>query len=109
MLPQDCCMLSLAFTTVPCRVQSHTTLICTVLQVRTARIFNVPLLRPLLLQAVSAAGDGDKLVEWGPFKLSRTWIRGVLRLLKMSYRKATTAAQKTPEDWEKIGLRFVKR
>ena len=49
------------------------TLTCTALQVGSARVVNVPLLRPLLLQAIS--GDEDKLAEnGGPFKLNRNWI-----------------------------------
>lgn len=80
------------------------------LQVKSQTVVNTPLMVPLIRVAISNSGDGHLLAEHGgPLKLSKSWVRAIMRKLKLSYRKATTAAQKLPADWELIGKQFALR
>ena len=68
------------------------------------------LLRPLLKTAIINSGDKAALEEYGgTFKLSDTWIYQLLHQLKLSCRRATTAAQKLPADWQLVAKHFALR
>lgn len=68
------------------------------------------MLRLDVVSCIKKAGFGDLLVEaGGTFKVSTSWIGHLLKPMGLSHRKATTAAQKLPENWEELDTEFAKR
>jgi hypothetical protein len=59
------------------------------------------ILRPMLEGVIVGVGQGEVLeCQGGPHQLSKSWINKLCVNLGYSMRKATTAAQKLPGDWE---------
>ncbi|KAG2431624.1 hypothetical protein HYH02_013317 [Chlamydomonas schloesseri] len=67
-----------------------------------------PILRPLFTTVLEECGAAHLLVEnGGTFKMSDTWIKDFCLEHGYSMRRATTAAQKLPDDWEAQGDLFT--
>lgn len=67
-------------------------------------------MRPYIRGCIIEKGYGDLLEDkGGKVKLSSSWIGQLMRDMDLSYRKATTAAQKLPSDWEEQGETFALR
>lgn len=74
------------------------------LQVKTGAITNIRILTPIIRATIELQGEGHCLMEnGGTLKCGRTWVYSVLKRLRLSYRKATTAAQKLPDNWQELG------
>lgn len=71
------------------------------MQVKTGTTVNIRVLTPLVKATIEAQGEGHKLKgQGGTLQCCHSWVYRILRRLKLSYRKATTAAAKLPEDWK---------
>lgn len=73
-------------------------MICFTLQVKTCTTLNIRVLTPLVKATIELQDEGDKLKDnGGPLTCSRSFVYKILKGLKLSYRKATTA--ELPADW----------
>ena len=73
------------------------------IQVKTSTVVHIRVLTPIIKATIEAQGHRDVLKEHGgEFTCSHTWVYRVLKRLKLSYRKATTAAQKLPPNWQEL-------
>lgn len=62
------------------------------MQVKTRTIVNIDVLTPM---------EGHHLKEnGGTLECSSSWVYRILKRMRLSYRKATTAAQKLPLGWQ---------
>jgi hypothetical protein len=73
------------------------------LRVESGESVTSPMLRDIALGMISKSDHAHILTpEGGSFKCSEAWVRQVCIDLNLSYRVATTTAQKLPQNWEAL-------
>ena len=67
-------------------------------------------IRAYIVAVICSEGCSEKLKEHGGgLGVSTSWIGGILKEMNLSYRKATSTAQKLPVNYEEVKRLFILR